>query len=50
MEQVMKSAQEAAGALKRELLQQFPSKESVDTYRGDQLKTLRLLLTVIFCI
>ncbi|KRX32419.1 hypothetical protein T06_16069 [Trichinella sp. T6] len=33
MEQVMKSAQEAAGALKRELLQEFPSKESVDTYR-----------------
>ncbi|KRZ61860.1 putative E3 ubiquitin-protein ligase UBR7 [Trichinella nativa] len=35
MEQVMKSAQEAAGALKRELLQEFPSKESVDTYRDE---------------
>ncbi|KRX51255.1 hypothetical protein T09_15188, partial [Trichinella sp. T9] len=50
MEQVIKSAQEAAGALERELLQEFPSREAVDKYRGelvhllcqgDKLKTLR---------
>ncbi|KRX13585.1 hypothetical protein T07_3028 [Trichinella nelsoni] len=44
------SAQEAAGALEKELLQEFPSREAVDEYRGelvhllcqgDKLKTLR---------
>ncbi|KRZ78441.1 hypothetical protein T10_2762 [Trichinella papuae] len=50
MDQVIKSAQEAAGALERELLQEFPSREAIDKYRvelvrllchGDKLKTLR---------
>ncbi|KAL1229382.1 Protein BTG1 [Trichinella spiralis] len=50
MDQVIKRAQEAAGALERELLQEFPSRIAVDKYRvelvhllcqGDKLKTLR---------
>ncbi|KRZ65893.1 hypothetical protein T10_5469 [Trichinella papuae] len=50
MDQVIKSAQEVAGALERELLQEYPSREAVEKYRvelvrllcqGDKLKTLR---------
>ncbi|KRZ48203.1 hypothetical protein T02_681 [Trichinella nativa] len=41
MDQVIKSAQEASGALEKELLQKFPSGEAVDKYRGEKSKKLR---------
>ncbi|KRX48930.1 hypothetical protein T05_14887, partial [Trichinella murrelli] len=50
MDQVIKSAQDAAGMLERKLLQEFPSREAIEKYRGelvrllcqgDKLKTLR---------
>ncbi|KRZ61515.1 hypothetical protein T02_3541 [Trichinella nativa] len=50
MDQVIKSAQDAAGTLERKLLQEFPSREAIEKYRGelvrllcqgDKLKTLR---------
>ncbi|KRX37635.1 hypothetical protein T05_12222 [Trichinella murrelli] len=40
MDQVIKSAQEATGALERELLQEFPSVEAVDKYRGELVHLL----------
>ncbi|KRZ59066.1 hypothetical protein T02_15801 [Trichinella nativa] len=40
MDQVIKSAQEASGALERELLQEFPSVEAVDKYRGELVHLL----------
>ncbi|XP_003377096.1 putative multisensor signal transduction histidine kinase [Trichinella spiralis] len=50
MDQVIKSAQDAAGTLERKLLQEFLSREAIEKYRGelvrllcqgDKLKTLR---------
>ncbi|KRX78151.1 hypothetical protein T06_9930, partial [Trichinella sp. T6] len=50
MDQVIKSAQDAAGTLERKLLQEFPSRKAIEKYRGelvcllcqgDKLKTLR---------
>ncbi|KRX43920.1 hypothetical protein T05_9564 [Trichinella murrelli] len=40
MDQVVKSAHEAAGALERELLQEFPCWKAADKYRGELVRLL----------